>query len=186
MGLVYDAVYTLQSSILSNVCLDAGAWVAGPRIGRFVNGKPVPMPGHNTVFYMCGVLLLWFGFYGVPPGPGCDALLPGWRELGSVGLSWRAGFNPGTMGAILQLNGQPYSEVRSAGSGRDMHSLVPCSLGMGNPSRSVRPGTACSHFMPLLSPRHAGAARSWWRGVRCPPPWGAALGAARACWCTTL
>lgn len=43
----------------------AGAWVAGPRKGRFdANGRPVPMPGHNMVLYMAGVLLLWFGFYG--------------------------------------------------------------------------------------------------------------------------
>ena len=45
----------------------AGAWVAGPRRGRFdANGKPVTMPGHNAVLYMSGVLLLWFGFYGEP------------------------------------------------------------------------------------------------------------------------
>ena len=38
----------------------AGAIVAGPRIGRFTaEGKPVDMPGHNTIFYMMGVLLLW-------------------------------------------------------------------------------------------------------------------------------
>lgn len=38
----------------------AGAIVAGPRIGRFAaDGKPVDMPGHNTIFYMMGVLLLW-------------------------------------------------------------------------------------------------------------------------------
>jgi ammonia channel protein AmtB len=42
----------------------AGAWVAGPRKGRFdANGKPVAMVGHNAVLYMAGVLLLWFGFY---------------------------------------------------------------------------------------------------------------------------
>ena len=42
----------------------AGAWVAGPRRGRFdANGKPVAMVGHNAVLYMAGVLLLWFGFY---------------------------------------------------------------------------------------------------------------------------
>lgn len=43
----------------------AGAWVAGPRKGRFdANGRPLVMPGHNAVLYMSGVLLLWFGFYG--------------------------------------------------------------------------------------------------------------------------
>lgn len=39
---------------------DAGALVAGPRLGRFdKNGKPRPMPGHNSVFYISGALLLW-------------------------------------------------------------------------------------------------------------------------------
>lgn len=40
--------------------LVAGAMVAGPRLGRFDrDGKPRPMPGHNSVFYIAGVLLLW-------------------------------------------------------------------------------------------------------------------------------
>lgn len=42
------------------VAADAGALVAGPRLGRFdKNGKPRPMPGHNSVFYISGALLLW-------------------------------------------------------------------------------------------------------------------------------
>lgn len=33
----------------------AGAWVAGPRLGRFdSNGKPQPIPGHNAVYYTMG------------------------------------------------------------------------------------------------------------------------------------
>jgi len=32
----------------------AGAWVAGPRLGRFKDGKPVPIPGHNAVYYTTG------------------------------------------------------------------------------------------------------------------------------------
>lgn len=39
--------------------LHAGAWVAGPRLGRFRDGKPRHIPGHNAVFYVTGVLLLW-------------------------------------------------------------------------------------------------------------------------------
>lgn len=63
----------------------AGALVAGPRLGRFdKNGKPRPMPGHNSVLFLTGALLLWFGFYG---------------------------FNPGTMGMIIASDGSNFGMV---------------------------------------------------------------------------
>lgn len=41
----------------------AGAWVLGPRIGRFDSaGNPVDMPGHNASLTLLGVFLLWFGW----------------------------------------------------------------------------------------------------------------------------
>ncbi|RMF39888.1 MAG: ammonium transporter [Planctomycetota bacterium] len=46
----------------------AGAIILGPRIGRFVNGKSVPMPGHNLPLAALGVFILWFGWYGFNPG----------------------------------------------------------------------------------------------------------------------
>ncbi len=46
----------------------AGAIVLGPRIGRFVKGKSVPMPGHNLAFAALGVVILWVGWYGFNPG----------------------------------------------------------------------------------------------------------------------
>jgi Amt family ammonium transporter len=46
----------------------AGAIVLGPRIGRFVNGKSYPMPGHNLGYAALGVFLLWVGWYGFNPG----------------------------------------------------------------------------------------------------------------------
>lgn len=37
----------------------AGAWVLGPRIGRFDSaGNPVDMPGHNASLNLLGVFLL--------------------------------------------------------------------------------------------------------------------------------
>lgn len=42
----------------------AGAWIEGPRIGRFdANGQPVEMPGHNTALVILGDFILWFGWY---------------------------------------------------------------------------------------------------------------------------
>jgi ammonium transporter, Amt family len=46
----------------------AGALVLGPRIGRFVSGRSVPMPGHNLAFAALGVFILWVGWYGFNPG----------------------------------------------------------------------------------------------------------------------
>ena len=46
----------------------AGAIMLGPRIGRFVKGKSIPMPGHNIAFAALGVLILWIGWYGFNPG----------------------------------------------------------------------------------------------------------------------
>lgn len=46
----------------------AGAIILGPRIGRFVEGKSVPIPGHNVTLAGLGVFILWFGWYGFNPG----------------------------------------------------------------------------------------------------------------------
>ncbi|MEN0109138.1 MAG: ammonium transporter [Planctomycetota bacterium] len=46
----------------------AGAIVLGPRIGRYVDGKSVPMPGHSIPLAGLGVFILWFGWYGFNPG----------------------------------------------------------------------------------------------------------------------
>jgi ammonium transporter, Amt family len=46
----------------------AGAMLLGPRIGRYVNGKSMPMPGHNLTFATLGVFVLLVGWYGFNPG----------------------------------------------------------------------------------------------------------------------
>lgn len=46
----------------------AGAIVLGPRLGRYVNGKSVPMLGHSVPLAALGVFILWFGWYGFNPG----------------------------------------------------------------------------------------------------------------------
>lgn len=46
----------------------AGAIALGPRIGRYVNGKAVPMPGHNLPFAALGVFILLIGWFGFNPG----------------------------------------------------------------------------------------------------------------------
>ena len=46
----------------------AGALVIGPRIGKFKNGKPQAMPGHNIPMVVLGTFILAFGWFGFNPG----------------------------------------------------------------------------------------------------------------------
>jgi len=41
-----------------------GATILGPRTGRFVNGKAVEMPQHNSTLVALGTFILWVGWYG--------------------------------------------------------------------------------------------------------------------------
>jgi len=45
-----------------------GALLLGPRIGKFKDGKPQAMPGHNMSIATLGALILWIGWYGFNPG----------------------------------------------------------------------------------------------------------------------
>lgn len=42
----------------------AGVILLGPRIGKYVGGKPMPIMGHNMSLVTIGVFLLWFGWFG--------------------------------------------------------------------------------------------------------------------------
>lgn len=46
----------------------AGAIVIGPRIGKFVDGKPQAMPGHHVPMVVIGTFILAFGWFGFNPG----------------------------------------------------------------------------------------------------------------------
>lgn len=45
-----------------------GALLLGPRIGKFAEGKPQALPGHNMAIATLGCLILWIGWYGFNPG----------------------------------------------------------------------------------------------------------------------
>ena len=45
-----------------------GAFMVGPRIGKYVDGKSVAIPGHNIPMAMLGGFILWVGWYGFNPG----------------------------------------------------------------------------------------------------------------------
>lgn len=46
----------------------AGVLVLGPRIGKYRNGKVMPIPGHSMPLATIGVFVLWLGWFGFNPG----------------------------------------------------------------------------------------------------------------------
>ena len=59
----------------SSIVHAVGGWAAliaailvGPRIGKYINGKAVNIPGHNKMYAALGVFILWFGWFGFNGG----------------------------------------------------------------------------------------------------------------------
>ena len=46
----------------------AGVIILGPRIGKYVNGRPCAIPAHNVPLATVGVFILWFGWWGFNGG----------------------------------------------------------------------------------------------------------------------
>ena len=45
-----------------------GAYMVGPRLGKYVNGNVEVIPGHNKTLATLGVMALWFGWFGFNGG----------------------------------------------------------------------------------------------------------------------
>ncbi|KAJ8600624.1 hypothetical protein CTAYLR_008982 [Chrysophaeum taylorii] len=55
--------------MVGGIAAGLGAWVLGPRIGRFDEGSdPREFNGHSTPLTVLGTFLLWVGWYGFNPG----------------------------------------------------------------------------------------------------------------------
>ncbi len=74
--------------MVGGICAFIGAWMLGPRIGKFVRNKEGKVtkvnafPGHNLPLACLGVFILWLGWYGFN-GAACTSV----EQLGSVFLT---------------------------------------------------------------------------------------------------
>jgi ammonium transporter, Amt family len=72
----------------STVVHSAGGWAAlagvivlGARLGKYKDGKVVPIPGHNMTSAALGVLVLWFGWFGFNPG---STMAADWASIAHI------------------------------------------------------------------------------------------------------
>ncbi len=57
-------------------CALVGAYMVGPRKGKYKKGVAQAIPGHNIPLGALGVLILWFGWFGFNPGSTLDITSP--------------------------------------------------------------------------------------------------------------
>jgi Amt family ammonium transporter len=70
-GLGHGHVDFAGSSVVhmtGGVAALAGAWVLGPRIGKFKDGRVNPIPGHHIPMAVAGTFILAFGWFGFNAG----------------------------------------------------------------------------------------------------------------------
>ena len=108
------------------------AYLVGPRIGKFVNGKVMPIPGHNQILATLGVFILWLGWFGFNGGSqlawgGDDAV-----AASTVVLITNLAAAAGALGALITTwiwYGKPHLAQSLNGA---LAGLVSITAGCGN------------------------------------------------------
>ena len=75
----------------------AGALVVGPRAGKYVNGKPVAIPGHSIPLAALGVFILWFGWFGFNAG----STTAGTPDIGLIAANTFLAAGAGAVAAMI-------------------------------------------------------------------------------------
>jgi Amt family ammonium transporter len=76
----------------------AGAIVLGARVGKYKNGKPQPIPGHNIPLAALGVFILWLGWFGFNPG---STTAVGGGDLAFIAVTTNLAAAAGAVGAMI-------------------------------------------------------------------------------------
>jgi Amt family ammonium transporter len=77
----------------------AGAIVAGPRIGKYINGKAQAFPGHNIPLATLGVFILWFGWFGFNAG----STTAGSPTIGYIAVTTNLSAAAGALAAMFTI-----------------------------------------------------------------------------------
>ena len=85
---------------LGGVIALVGAWLLGPRVGKYRAGRPQPLPGHHVPMVMLGSLIVAFGWLAL--NAGC-ALSGTDLSLSSVVVNTTLAAVAGTLAAMLTL-----------------------------------------------------------------------------------
>ncbi len=81
------------------------SYILGPRVDKYVNGKPQAIPGHNVPIVVLGAFILAFGWYGFNIGSAFG--IENSVELASVALTTTMSLAGGIIGGALSSRNDP-------------------------------------------------------------------------------
>ena len=89
-----------------------GAIILGPRIGKFRNGKAVPIPGHSIPLALLGVLILFLGWAGFNGGSTLGAVGNNFGDIiTNTYLAAAAGVIGATIGSLIMFKTLDVSQM---------------------------------------------------------------------------
>jgi ammonium transporter, Amt family len=107
----------------------AGTLLLGPRIGKFKNGRAVPIPGHSMPLALLGIIILWIGWMGFNPG---STLVAVGADFGLVAantnLAAAAGVIGATIMAMLVMKTIDVSQMGNGAIGGLVAITAPCAF----------------------------------------------------------
>lgn len=99
-----DTVLAFSDFAGSTVVHSVGGWAAlmgasilGPRLGKYQDGFPTAMPGHNLSIATLGCLILWIGWFGFNPGSTMEVT----PDIAHIALTTNMAAATGGVGATL-------------------------------------------------------------------------------------
>lgn len=78
-------------------CALIGAKILGPRIGKYKNGRPQGIPGHNIAMGALGVFILWFCWFGF----NCGSTTAASFNLGDIAMTTNLAAVAATLAALV-------------------------------------------------------------------------------------
>ena len=107
----------------------AGTLVLGPRIGKFRNGKAVPIPGHSMPLALLGILILWVGWMGFNGGSTLGAIEADFGlVLANTNLAAAAGVIGATIASLLVFRTLDVSQMGNGAIAGLVGITAPCAF----------------------------------------------------------
>ena len=98
-GMFDFAGSTVVHSIGGGAAL-AGILMLGPRIGKYKDGRPQPIPGHSMTSATIGVFVLWFGWFGFNPG---STMAADWASIAHIAATTNIAAATASLSALLMM-----------------------------------------------------------------------------------
>jgi Amt family ammonium transporter len=107
----------------------AGTLLLGPRIGKFRDGKAVPIPGHSMPLMILGVIILWVGWMGFNPGSFLNAIGANFADVAvNTNLAAAAGVIGATLGSLIMFKTLDVSQMGNGAIAGLVAITAPCAF----------------------------------------------------------